>query len=272
VVEAAKQLKKIGEGREAEMFEWGDGKILRLQRDASSQNLVKWQVMAIEAASKSGLRVPAVYGETTEMGRPGLIMERLDGTDVLTLLGNQPWKLFWAARVCSELHVRMHEAIAVPEIVPLKQQIRRKIESSDKVPEKFAEFALKELDELPDGDRLLHGDFHPANVMMHGDEPVVIDWTNVARGDPAADFARTRLMLRIGELPPGSPFLVRVMTAIGRSVLWRMYDREYRRRRSPDMSIVERWETVRVADRMVEGIEEERSALLKLAEAKLSAL
>ncbi|MCH8814408.1 MAG: phosphotransferase [Chloroflexi bacterium] len=272
MVEAIEQLKKVGEGREAEMFEWGDGKILRLQRDPDSQARVALQAVAIEAASKSGLRVPAVYGEATELGRPGLIMERLDGTDILTLLGTKPWKLLWAARVCSELHAQMHDAIAVSEIVPLKQRIRGMIESSDKVPERFAAFVLKELDELPDGDRLLHGDFHPGNVMTHGDEPVVIDWTAVSRGDPAADFARTRLLLRIGELPPGAPFLLHVIAAVGRSVLWRLYDREYRRRRSPDMSIVERWETVRVADRLVEGIAEERPTLLKVAKAKLAAV
>lgn len=265
MVEATTPLKKIAEGLEAEMFEWEDGKILRLQRDPESQESVSWQRMAIEAASKSGLRVPVVYEQVTEMGRPGLVMERLDGSDVLGIIGKQPWRLFWAASVVAELHVKMHDAVAAPEIVPVKQKIRGMVELSDRVPERFVEFVLKELDELPDGDRLLHGDYHPGNVMIHGGEPVVIDWTNVARGDPAADFARTRLMLRIGELPPGTPFLVHVIAAVGRSVLWRLYDRAYRRHRSPHKSSVERWEVVRVADRLVEGIEAERPALLKLA-------
>ncbi len=266
VVEKTRQLKKIAEGREAEMFEWEDGKILRLQRRADSEQQVAWQAMACEAAAKSGLRVPAAYEQVNEMGRPGLVMERIDGTDILALIGQKPWKLFWAARVVSDLHVQMHDAEAVPEIPPLKAKIRQMLEASDSVPPAFAEFVIKELDALPDGNRLLHGDFHPGNVMLRGDEPVVIDWTNVARGDPAADFARTRLMLRIGELPPGSPLMVRFLAAVGRSVLWRLYDRAYRRHRSPDPEIVKRWEIVRVADRLVEGIPEERETLLKIAE------
>jgi aminoglycoside phosphotransferase (APT) family kinase protein len=140
------------------------------------------------------------------------------------------------------------------------------VQGSDKVPPEFAELVLGELERLPDGNKLLHGDFHPANVMIQGEEPVVIDWTNVARGDPVADFARSRLMLRIGELPPGSPLMVRILAAVGRSVLWRLYDRGYRRHRSPDPEMVKRWEIVRVADRLVEGIPEEREALLKIAE------
>jgi hypothetical protein len=31
--------------------------------------------------------------------------------------------------------------------------------------------------DLPDGDRLSHGDFHL--ILMDGDEPVIIDWSNV---------------------------------------------------------------------------------------------
>ena len=58
---------------------------------------------------------------------------------------------------------------------------------------------------LPDGDRLSHGDFHPANILMDGDEPVIIDWSNVTRGDPAADVARTLVILESGEPPPGTP-------------------------------------------------------------------
>lgn len=39
--------------------------------------------------------------------------------------------------------------------------------------------------------RLLHGDFHPANVLLSPQGPVVIDWTNAHAGEPAFDVALT---------------------------------------------------------------------------------
>jgi aminoglycoside phosphotransferase (APT) family kinase protein len=41
------------------------------------------------------------------------------------------------------------------------------------------------------GDRLLHLDLHPANVILSPAGPVVVDWTNARRGDPAFDVALT---------------------------------------------------------------------------------
>src|SRR3546814_7594415 len=63
--------------------------------------------------------------------------------------------------------------------------------------------ALPILDALPDGDRLCHGDYHPGNVIETAGGPVVIDWPAVTRGHPDADYARTLLLLRLGE-PPSS--------------------------------------------------------------------
>ena len=68
------ELRKIAEGREAEMFAWGDGTILRLLRDPGADRRNQMQAAAMRAAAASGLRVPAVVEVTTAMGRPGIVM------------------------------------------------------------------------------------------------------------------------------------------------------------------------------------------------------
>ena len=85
------ELQKIAEGREAEMFAWEEGTILRLLRDPEAGRLNERQAAAIESARSLGVPVPAVYGSETVMGRPGLIMEGIEGTDLLTLIGRRPW-------------------------------------------------------------------------------------------------------------------------------------------------------------------------------------
>ena len=41
------------------------------------------------------------------------------------------------------------------------------------------------------GERLLHLDFHPDNVLLSRRGPVVIDWSNARAGEPALDVAMT---------------------------------------------------------------------------------
>ena len=50
---------------------------------------------------------------------------------------------------------------------------------------------------MPDGDRLCHGDFHPMNVLGKASQPIVIDWPNACRGDPAGDVCRSYLILKL---------------------------------------------------------------------------
>ncbi|MBI2912955.1 MAG: aminoglycoside phosphotransferase family protein [Chloroflexi bacterium] len=266
-VDEARKLRKIAEGREAEMFAWGEGTILRLLRNPGAALQNQWQAAAMEAARSRGVRVPAVHDVTAVNGRPGIVMERIEGTDLLTLIGRRPWLLLRAARISGELHAQLHEAQAPSGIPPLNLVLRMRIESAGAtLGDDLKRLALEALDELPEGDRLCHGDFHPANILMDSETPVLIDWSNVTRGDPMADVARTRMILRLGEPPPGTSIPLRAMALVGRNLLLSLYLRSYRRRRPLDIAQVERWEVPVTAARLAEGITEEVPALLRFLE------
>jgi aminoglycoside phosphotransferase (APT) family kinase protein len=147
-------------------------------------------------------------------------------------------------------------------------QTRERIESNERIPAHLAEFALSELDGLPRGDMLCHGDLNPANVLEGASGPKVIDWVNTARGDPHADVARTLLLLRMGTPPPGTARVMAGLEGVGRRLMERDYLREYRRRRALDPVLLERWYTVRAADRFWENIVEEDDALIRLLESR----
>jgi hypothetical protein len=44
-------------------------------------------------------------------------------------------------------------------------------------------------------------DLHPLNVLLSKNGPVVIDWPNAGRGEPAIDVAATWILMFSGELP-----------------------------------------------------------------------
>ena len=52
------ELKKVAEGREAEMFAWEDGKILRLLRPGFNPASLDNEVRALELAHRCGVPVP----------------------------------------------------------------------------------------------------------------------------------------------------------------------------------------------------------------------
>jgi aminoglycoside phosphotransferase (APT) family kinase protein len=253
---------RIGQGREAEILESGDGRVLRLLWSAEREPWLDREEAALRAASAAGAPVPAVYERTSVDGRPGLVMERLDGSDLLTRLGTRPWTVLSAGRTLGRLQVRLHEVRAPTELPALKDNVRELLERrADRVPHELASEARERLAGLPDGDRLCHGDYHPANVLLTPAGPRVIDWAGASRGDPIADVCRTHLIIELGEVPAHAPPVVRRLDRVGRSLLLRSYLRAYGRQ---DPELIGRWKRVLAIARLAEDIDAERVSLLSL--------
>ena len=121
--------------------------------------------------AEHGYRVPAV--EDVRAGGTELVMERIDGPMMMDVMVRQPWTMARYASMLADLHDALHE-------IP----------------------APGWLAQLPDGgDRLVHLDLHPMNVMLSPRGPVVIDWTNAARGDALTDSAFTYVLLTCPQMP-----------------------------------------------------------------------
>src|SRR5439155_888462 len=70
------------------------------------------------------------------------------------------------------------------------------------------------------GDRLVHRDLHPLNVMMTPEGPMIIDWANASAGDPAFDVADTWVLFSCGTPPMGG---IDRLTPIGRRIFLRAF-------------------------------------------------
>jgi hypothetical protein len=266
MTETAAPLKKIAEGREAEMFEWGEGRVLRLYRGDFFRGAPEQQARLLRIAKACGLRVPEEYGLVEVDGRPGVVLERLDGPDLLTELGSKPWKLFEVGSVWGRLHAEINSKQAPAELEPTRSRYRRHITGSPLIPDELKPPAIARLDSLPDGDRLNHGDFHPANIMRDNGGFATIDWSNTTRGPAEADYARSYMMCTLGDLPPGTPWLIRTFARFGRRILRSRYNHAYRSVLKPDSRAVEAWRLPVLVGRLAENIEAERPALLQAIE------
>ena len=184
---------KLGEGRDSEIFEHGPGKVLRRSRDGRS--LVR-EAEIMRYVFDAGYPVPEVH----DAGEGYLVMDRVDGPPLLDVAVRHPLRLGEYGRLLADLHRRLH-AIPAPPGLPQAG-----------VP----------------GDRLLHRDLHPLNVLMPDSGPVVIDWANVAAGDPAYDVADTWVVFAAAEVPGG--WYLRALAAVGRGIFLRSFLRATDRR------------------------------------------
>ena len=253
-------------GRTAEVFAWQDGRVLKLFYDWVPPVWVETEAKVSRLVYEAGLPAPAIEGVVEVDGRRGIIFERVEGPSMLAEWKSKPWILVRSARQLAELHAAIH-ALPGAELPANRQRLERSIRAAQALPDRLKEAALSVLARLPDGDALLHGDFHPDNVIMTSRGPIIIDWMTATQGDPLADVARTSMLLGLGALLPGTPGR-RVIEA-GRQLYHAVYLRRYLQLRHASREEVAAWRLPTLAARLSENIAAEQAQLLALVEAAL---
>jgi len=169
----------------------------------------------------------------------------------------------------AEAQLRINREPAPVDLPDLVEVLATRIAATG-LDRQLRQFALRCLTTLPAGDRLCHGDLHPANVLITAGQPAVIDWGNATRAAPDADLARTMLLLllllllRHADPLPGTSPLTRSMIAAGRTAFTRAFVRAYRHRSAQPPRQVDQWTIVHAAARLAEGITVEEPILVEI--------
>jgi aminoglycoside phosphotransferase (APT) family kinase protein len=177
----------VGQGRNADVYDLGGGRVRRRYRDAALTTDREAEVMV--HARAHGVPVPEVF----DASGPDLVMEYVAGPTMLQAVARQPWTLGRLARLLARLHDQVH---AVPGL------------SWQPAP-------------YGDGDALLHRDLHPDNVILTQDGPRVIDWEGAARGPAPADVALTWVIVASSEVP--GPLVQRAVGVAGQRLFARRF-------------------------------------------------
>jgi len=255
---------RIGLGRTAEVYAWGDHEILKLYLANMPPEWVYHEARIGHIVAEAGLHAPAI-GDTVEVGgRLGILYERIDGPSMLDALAHQPWRLFRLARQFAQVHATMHGCVR-PELPSQRQSLSRAIVHAPRLDDMVRHRALAVLDQMPEGESVCHGDYHPGNIILSPRGPIVIDWMTAGHGNAGADVARTVLLFRIGVLPEGTPLAQRVMTQLLRRAFLSAYLRAYRALRPLSEAVIEAWLPILAAARLSERIDAEEARLLSLA-------
>lgn len=206
----------IGSGRAADVYELDGGRVLRRYRIAANAD---GEARLMRYLWSAGFPVPEVFSANGT----DLVMARIDGTDMLSDLARRPWRAIACARVLARIHDQLHE-IEAPLWLPRP---------------------------LGEGNRVLHLDLHPGNVMLTPAGPMVIDWSNGAAGPPGADVAMASLIMRVSEVD-NLPKIVRPISGLVRSAVVRGFERAVGADAAPYLAATAK---LRIADRNVRSAE-----------------
>ena len=152
VQERAPSPRLVATGRACDVFEYGDGAVLRRYREGEPRD-TEHEASVMRKAAAGGVPVP----EVLEVQPDALVLERVDGPTMLEEIARRPWRFASFGRELGQIHRQVLDA------------------------------------------GLTHGDFHPANIIVGADGPVVIDWSNGGEGDPMGEVAFSYVILATSD-------------------------------------------------------------------------
>ena len=195
----------LATGNVAEVFEYGNH-VVKLYKSVTAKPTVFREAAIHAAVADLGLPVPAVWGVLQLECRWGIVFDRVNQASFAKWILENPNDRLGCLERMAQLHLQIHAHSAI-QLGSLKLRLAANIADTIvfDLPRKHRLFVG--LAEMPEGDKLCHGDFHPLNILGDASQPIVIDWPDARRGHPTADVCRSYLLLKLHADELATPYL-----------------------------------------------------------------
>jgi len=227
-------LDSLGEpmftSRSSQIYIWRGNTLLKLFKAGVSLDLILNEEINTTEAYEQGVSKVKCHGRISVGDRTGLVIEKVDGKTLISLAGVKPGTVFGVPKLMAQLQINLHNT-CTSAIRSYKGMVMSALDSEPLsfLTDREKRTTIEKLNALPDGDSILHLDYHPDNIMSDAKNATIIDWMTAASGAPAADVAATLYLLTEGEMIPGLNKAVASILESIRRMICKGYLKEYKK-------------------------------------------
>ena len=194
----------IGVGGVGTVYRLDDDTIIKVFREGTTMGEVSKEITMSKEAFVMGMPTAISFDVVRVGSQYGLVYELLHAHTLSDCLRQAPERIDDYARQYAALFRQMHQ-IRVPEdsSVPdaLAHERSQVLHIRRYFPQESIDLLLQILDAIPSGRSLLHLDLQAKNVMLQGEELMLIDMGEMGYGHPVLDLAHaySALVLFVGD-------------------------------------------------------------------------
>lgn len=212
--------KLLGNGATADVYEYGNDKVIKLFATGSSIDTVRWEYNKTLSAYESNLPVPKIYDIIEYNNRYGIVMEYVPGEtfkclidkDIMQVSAGEISSSIFAERILEYVKQTARflfdiHKIKTDQIEAMDNQMLRGVKGNQFLSDEEKKRVIKIIEDLPKGNSVCHGDPNPNNIIVNGDQFKFIDWVNSGVGNPMYDIAEYVLMFTpsTNRVPENTP-------------------------------------------------------------------
>ena len=182
----------IGEGANGKVYRIDGDNVVKTYKNADALSEIMHEREVARLALILGVPTAISYDVVRVGDSYGSVFELLNAKSFSKILANEPDRFDWCVSEYVGMLKKIH-SIKVPEgkLPCAKQKILAAVgRLVGALPAGMGEKLLKMTEEIPETDGMIHGDYHTKNIVLAGDEVLVIDMDTLSVGHPIFDLVQ----------------------------------------------------------------------------------
>jgi uncharacterized protein (TIGR02172 family) len=180
----------IGEGFNGKVYRIDKDNVVKTYKNADALSEIQHERKVAKLALILGVPTAISYDVVRVGESYGSVFELLNSRSFSKILAGEPEKFDWCVSEYVKMLKKIH-SIVVPkgELPSIKEKTLRSVmRMKDSLPDGLGDKLVKMIEDIPESDHMVHGDFHTKNIVLAGDEVLVIDMDTISVGHPIFDF------------------------------------------------------------------------------------
>lgn len=181
----------IGQGANGKVYRIDADTIVKVYYDENSLPDIKRERELARRAFVLGIPTAIPYDVVRVGNSYGSVFELLNASSFIQLIKDDPSRLDEVVRMSVDLLKKIHSTEVKPEDMPDMKAVAINWAEflKDYLPQNEYEKLHDLIAAVPDDNHMMHGDYHLKNVMLQGDEVLLIDMDTICHGHPVFEFA-----------------------------------------------------------------------------------
>jgi uncharacterized protein (TIGR02172 family) len=187
-------LELLAQGGQSKIYAYDDNTILRVPQRSIDSELINYEFNVYKKI-QDHLLVPHVKELVEIDAKPCMVIEKIVGSDLFSILMKNPVTLFKLPKVLASLHSAVFQVELTDTLITNHSKAKYCINNSTVLDSNQKDKLLEILSTLENGTSLCHGDFHPGNILNSNGKNYIIDWSSATYGKQHFDIAHTYLLM-----------------------------------------------------------------------------
>lgn len=182
----------IGEGFNGKVYRIDQDNVVKVYKNADALSEIKHEREVARLALVLGVPTAISYDVVRVGDSYGSVFELLNARSFSKILANEPERMEWCVKEYTDMLKKIHSIVVPAGKLPhASAKTLSSVPYLEKVlPEALFGKLSKMVEAIPESDHMIHGDYHTKNIVLAGDEVLLIDMDTLSVGHPVFELAQ----------------------------------------------------------------------------------